>query len=86
VINPLDEDIGAFNKALATEIRAFLEKLTDQDNLVRYVNDRVGFIHAQDPPLSSEAEALLLDSNYQRIQAVMSAASAPQRWIVIWIV
>jgi hypothetical protein len=83
--DPDDYDgIVDFNKELASEVRGFLERLTDPDNLVAYVRNRVGFIHEAE--LSPEAEALLLDSNYQRIQAVMSAASSPQRWIVIWIV
>ena len=60
----------------------------DDDLLVRYINDRVAVLHdeVEDERLNTEDVALLLDSDYSRVYEVMSQGSAPQRWIVIWIV
>ena len=82
-------DIKDFQTQQAGRVRAFLERLAmDDDLLVRYINDRVAVLHdeVEDERLNTEDVALLLDSDYSRVYEVMSQGSAPQRWIVIWIV
>ena len=89
-LEPIEpRDIKDFQTQQAGRVRAFLERLAmDDDLLVRYINDRVAVLHdeVEDERLNTEDVALLLDSDYSRVYAVMSQGSAPQRWIVIWIV
>ena len=69
----------------AKAIRGFLLGLADDpDALVEYVRNQLDVLSRSG--LSEEAQALLLESNYARVQAVMSQASTPVRWLVIWIV
>jgi len=85
---PPDEydEISAFNKELAAEVRDFLRDLvSDDERLARYVRDRVAFLR-EESSLSNSGQELLLKSDYSRVQAVMSQASAPARWLVIWLV
>ena len=89
-LEPIEpRDIKVFQTQQAGRVRAFLERLAmDDDLLVRYINDRVAVLHdeVEDERLNTEDVALLLDSDYSRVYEVMSQGSAPQRWIVIWIV
>jgi len=89
-LEPIEpRDIKGFQTQQAGRVRAFLERLAmDDDLLVRYINDRVAVLHdeVEDERLNTEDVALLLDSDYSRVYEVMSQGSAPQRWIVIWIV
>jgi len=89
-LEPIEpRDIKDFQTQQAGRVRAFLERLAmDDDLLVRYINDRVAVLHdeVEDERLNTEDVALLLDSDYSRVYEVMSQGSAPQRWIVIWIV
>ncbi|TML73516.1 MAG: hypothetical protein E6G12_11665 [Actinobacteria bacterium] len=89
-LEPIEpRDIKDFQTQQAGRVRAFLERLAmDDDLLVRYINDRVTVLHdeVEDERLNTEDVALLLDSDYSRVYEVMSQGSAPQRWIVIWIV
>jgi len=89
-LEPIEpRDIKDFQTRQAGRVRAFLERLAmDDDLLVRYINDRVAVLHdeVEDERLNTEDVALLLDSDYSRVYEVMSQGSAPQRWIVIWIV
>ncbi len=69
----------------AKAIRGFLVGLADDpDALVEYVRNPLDVL--RESGLSPEAQALLLDGNFARVQAVMSQASMPVRWLVIWIV
>jgi len=89
-LEPIEpRDIKDFQTRQAGRVRTFLERLAmDDDLLVRYINDRVTVLHdeVEDERLNTEDVALLLDSDYSRVYEVMSQGSAPQRWIVIWIV
>jgi len=89
-LEPIEpRDIKDFQTQQAGRVRAFLERLAmDDDLLVRYINDRVAVLHdeVEDERLNTEDVALLLDSDYSRVYEVMSQGSLPQRWIVIWIV
>ena len=79
----------ALDAQASAQIREFLVDLASNGNkLFAYVNDRVAYLaKVPNDELSPEAKALLLDSDYERIQAVMSQASPPAvRWITIWIV
>jgi hypothetical protein len=82
-------NLAAFEKAQAKRVRTFLQLLAKDDKLlVAYIDDRVTVLQAQvkAKKLTHEDVALLLDSDYTRIYEVMSKGSAPQRWIVVWIV
>lgn len=79
-------ELKDFQEAQAGRIRAFLKRLAkDDDLLLRYINDRVAVLR-KEKDLTTEDVALLLDSDYSRVYEVMSQGSAPQRWIVVWIV
>ena len=83
--NPRETDIQEFNAALAKEVREFLGKLAQSSSLLaRYVDNPAKVI--SDEKLSTQAEALLLDTNFARVQAVMKEASPPSRWLAVWIV
>jgi hypothetical protein len=79
-------EIATFNKELAAEVRAFLRDLVqDDERLGRYIRDRVTFLR-EESGLSIAAQDFLCESDFSRVQAVMSQASAPARWLVIWLV
>jgi len=88
-LDPIQPDeLQDFQTEQARRIRAFLERLAKEDDLlVRYINDRVAVLReVQDDELTTEDVALLLDSDYSRVYEVMSQGSTPQRWIIIWII
>ena len=79
------DEIADFDKELATEVRAFLIELAEDDErLGAYIRDRLSFL--RESGLSDAAQSFLMESDYSRIQHVMKSASAPARWLVIWIV
>ena len=78
-----------FQKDQAGRIRDFLTRLANDPTLLRdYINDRVAVLRKEQDAgnLTSEDVALLLDSDYHRVYEVMSKGSAPQRWVVVWVV
>ena len=76
----------ALGPELAASVREFLIRLAeDPDLLVEYVRNRVEVLR-NESGLSDEAQALLLSDNYPRVSEVMKQASAPVRWLVIWII
>ena len=81
-------ELKDFQTEQARRIRAFLERLAKEDDLLlAYINDRVAVLREiGDDELTTEDVALLLDSDYSRVYEVMSQGSAPQRWIIIWII
>ena len=82
------DELKDFQQAQAERIRAFLGRLAEEDDLLRrYIEDRGAVLRGVDPKeLYGEDVALLLDSDYSRVYEVMSQGSAPQRWIIIWII
>jgi hypothetical protein len=75
----------ALGPEAARAIREFLVELAENpDALVEYIRNPLDVLCKSE--LSVEAKALLLDGNFARVQAVMSQASMPVRWLVIWIV
>jgi hypothetical protein len=78
-------DRDEFFDALAGELEEFLLRLVaSPDDLLDFVNNRVAFLDRAG--LSPEARALLLESNFSRIQSVMERRGSPAiRWICIWI-
>jgi hypothetical protein len=84
---PPSNDIGAFNTALADEVRNYLlELVEDDERLGRYVRDRIAFLREENK-LSLAAQDFLCETDYARIQHVMSHhSSPPARWLVIWLV
>jgi hypothetical protein len=80
------KELSEFNKELAREVRGFLNKLATNDTLLaEYVHNRIAVLQRQ-RNLSDAAKDLLLDGNYDRVYEVMSSGSAPNQWLVIWIV
>jgi hypothetical protein len=87
-------ELKDFQAQQAGRVRGFLTRLaTDDDLLLRYINDRVGVLRHElkrddlgDDRLTTEDVALLLDSDYSRVYEVMSQGSQPLRWIIIWII
>lgn len=70
-------------------VRDFLIELArDRDRLYDYVVDTFNFLaeDEQARKLSPDDRAFLLESDYHRVQEVMSQSSSPARWLVIWIV
>jgi hypothetical protein len=75
----------ALGPEAAKELRAFLLGLADDpEALVEYVRNPLKAL--RESGLGDAAQALLLDGNFARVQAVMSQSSTPARWLVIWIV
>ena len=75
-------------KADCERIRTFLHDLVTKDRwLERYIDDPVLFLNEirDEAELTQGDLLLLLDGNYEHVQAVMTRNSA-ERWIVIWIV
>jgi hypothetical protein len=82
-------EIKDFQAAQAGRIRAFLQRLgTDDDLLLYYVKDRVDVLRkeVEAGQLINEDVALLLSSDYYHVSEVMSQGSAAAHWIVVWIV
>jgi hypothetical protein len=89
-LDPIEpSDLNEYQTQQAARIRTFLKRLaTDDDLLLRYINDRVAVLadEAKDEEgLTNEDVALLLDGDYSRISEVMSQGSEPLRWINVWI-
>lgn len=84
------DDLEDFQEQQAGRIRVFLARLADDDDdlLRRYIDDRVDLLRNEGEALGLQNEdiALLLSDDYSRVYEVMSKGSAPQRWIVVWIV
>ena len=81
--------LTAYQKAQAVRIRKFLKSLATNDPLlISYINDRVVVLEneVKAKRLTTEDVALLLSDDYCRVSEVMSQGSAPQRWIIVWII
>ena len=83
------EDLGereVLFRRVAGEVEAFLLSLVDNpQDLHNYVENRVGVLCESD--LSPEAKALLLESDYSRVQEVMSyRQSQALRWVCVWVI
>lgn len=89
-LDPIEpSDVKEYQAQQAARIRAFLKRLaTDDDLLLRYINDRVSVLAEEaegDDGLTNEDVALLLDGDYSRVSEVMSQGSEAVRWINVWI-
>lgn len=85
----LPGELKDFQIEQARRIREFLGRLAMEDGLlIAYVNDRVSVLRdeVEDGRLTGEDVALLLDTDYSRVYAVMSQGSEPMRWLIIWII
>jgi hypothetical protein len=85
----LDEEYDPRLIRESGKLRAFLIAVTNnRDALYEFVNNRFDFLATSGlaKDLSEGEKALLFETDYARIQEVMSQSSAPARWIVIWIV
>lgn len=83
------DELIEYQSAQATRIRNFLGTLvSDPKMLGAYFQNRAAVLQDEVAAgrLTGEDMALLLSDDYSRIQKVMSLGSAPQRWLVIWIV
>jgi hypothetical protein len=83
---PLDQypNVSEFNAALGAEVREFLlELVQDDERLGNFVRQRVSFL--RESGLSDAAQEFLLDSNFLRIQEVMSQGDQAAVWICTWI-
>lgn len=82
-------NLKAYQKAQAVRIRKFLARLANNDALlIAYIDDRTTVLEAEVKAkrLTTKDVALLLDSDSTGIYEVMSQGSAPQRWIIVWII
>jgi hypothetical protein len=82
----------AYLEKLAQELEAFLLYLQDDDDaLVAFVNNRVGFLNSRKfpkrPKLSDQAKAILIGSDYSVVQEVMQyRKSTAVRWVCVWVI
>jgi hypothetical protein len=75
--------------ASCDRLRRFLESLAQDDvALRRYINDPAEFLNEKrrEGKLEQGDVLLLLQSDYHRVQEIMSQCNSAARWIVIWIV
>ena len=83
------DDLIEYQSAQAARIRVFLGTLAeDNDVLFAYIKSRSAVLTDQVAAglLTGDDMALLMSDDYSRVQKVMSLGSAPQRWLVVWIV